>query len=705
MAVARFLVRLPPHAEAFELEEIRTWLRRRFRENEVFEIASFPSRPSGEFGITVEFPGESELPGVIFAELREAVIEIIPDAILEWIDADFSEYARPVLHEPPSTLRENTTGRPLRRYVNTLITSADTGEQVPPDRPLLLAADYAVLVSIGDYAENSLLTTEDAWWPDGLLPERGLWLRAALTQDGHKEATVRPFYLPHSGRSFACDCHADGSHTADCAPRRWVRLALRRPAAPAIVHAELVIYYEAAAIHAQQLTLPVGMSTSGGPRAHLLGRLTHTFNDLGKLAGRSASIVTAQAPSRVVVNSVGFTSSAFAISACAGDTSARNAREALYSSHFQTRRRKPRSLYAADYAKAAADFQADLRRLAKEGAALYQRLFAPQGGDTGHAMTLPHALRHEAQTRGRPPVIQVVDGQHDEHAMLWSLIYDIPLGGDVARYELCESVLQFGPGTSADPELPALCPDGQDHLDRGDVLCPFGFWGLSCVIEQPPSVGRDLETVVLQAEEELSFIVAPDVSLDPQLTAQHLQRLGKCLPERSVSSPPIETEQDLMQALSPEAMDIVYFYCHSGYEHRSVKGTVSGYLSLGHYRVEPLDVAKWARTCWPYPHWPHRHPLVVLNGCHTAEATSGTLNSFVPAFTQWAAASGVVGTEVALEQGLAGWAMELLLAALGRGASVGDAVRDLRWAMLRRGNVMGFAYTPYCLANLALRQQ
>ena len=91
------------------------------------------------------------------------------------------------------------------------------------------------------------------------------------------------------------------------------------------------------------------------------------------------------------------------------------------------------------------------------------------------------------------------------------------------------------------------------------------------------------------------------------------------------------------------------------------------YLGLTGFRIEPLDIAAWARTAWPYPHWPNRRPLILLNGCHTVEATSGTLNAFVPAFTQWAGASGVVGTEVTVEQGLAGWVAEELLTELADG--------------------------------------
>ena len=43
------------------------------------------------------------------------------------------------------------------------------------------------------------------------------------------------------------------------------------------------------------------------------------------------------------------------------------------------------------------------------------------------------------------------------------------------------------------------------------------------------------------------------------------------------------------------------------------------------------------------------------------------------------------------------------LAELAAGKTVGEAVRATRWKMFGLGNVMGFAYTPYCLANLSLR--
>jgi hypothetical protein len=209
--------------------------------------------------------------------------------------------------------------------------------------------------------------------------------------------------------------------------------------------------------------------------------------------------------------------------------------------------------------------------------------------------------------------------------------------------------------------------------------------------------------VVSTAADEVAVLVAAGASLDGPLTERHLRRLRAGLSGCRLIQPPVPTQEELATTLGPETMDGVYFYCHCGYDRRSDKAAADRFLELGSYTVEPLDVNLWARTAWPYPHWPRRRPLVVLNGCHTTEVTSGTLNSFVPAFTQWGGASGVLGTEITLEQGLAGWAMEEVLARLSNGQPIGTALHGTRWAMLRRGNLMGLAYTPYCLANLALR--
>ena len=88
---------------------------------------------------------------------------------------------------------------------------------------------------------------------------------------------------------------------------------------------------------------------------------------------------------------------------------------------------------------------------------------------------------------------------------------------------------------------------------------------------------------------------------------------------------------------------------------------------------------------------------------HTIEATTCTLNGFVPAFIHNARAAGVVGTEITVEQGFACLVGEQLLPLLAAGQGVGEALRSVRWDLLRLGNVLGLAYTPFCLANLTLR--
>ncbi|MGH3165160.1 MAG: hypothetical protein ACRDN0_04590, partial [Trebonia sp.] len=536
-----------------------------------------------------------------------------------------------------------------------------------------------------------------------VLPTGGRWLQAVLAQDGG--AVTQRFYLPADGPSFACDCTAEGAHAATCARRPWVCFDLRTSAKPGVIRAELAVYYKATAVHVQQLTLPAGAGQPGGPQARLIGRLTRSWSDLGRLAERSVSIVKVPGSAHVLVNSTDFTAGAFSITAGQARTAADNTRLTLKVSHFGTT--EDRTRYAQDHSKDKSEFLTDLLRLAEDGAALYGALFRFWNPDIRQGKTLPHLLRHEAEARGRAPLLQVVDGRPGEHGQLWSTVYDIPIPKtrNIKDYYLCPSLSEFGPGAPDDCPMPAFCPQGQEHLDQGNVLCPFGFWGLSCIIEQAPTLQGNAKKVVLDEDRDLSVVFAPDALLDGHFTSRHRRRLEQRLPERCVTQPLIRTKDELAQALAHDDMDVVYLYCHAGYERRSAHGVLETFLRLGDYEVRPDDVTTWASTTrvWPPAHWSSRHPLVILNGCHTAEREYGALNGFVPAFTDWASASGVVGTEASLHEDTAAWAMELMLAALARGSSVGGAIREVRWAMLRRGNVMGFAYTPYCLAGLTLR--
>jgi hypothetical protein len=163
--------------------------------------------------------------------------------------------------------------------------------------------------------------------------------------------------------------------------------------------------------------------------------------------------------------------------------------------------------------------------------------------------------------------------------------------------------------------------------------------------------------------------------------------------------PFLEGRSDVQAALGLDRMDVVYLYCHiiddPNWPDRQVPA-----IQLGAEQVNGKDIRGWARYSRGHP-WSRRHPLVILNGCGSAARPPGSLSNLVEAFTDGAGASGVIGTEITIEQGLGGWAMELFLSAL-RDRPVGAAIRSMRWGMLAHGNLIGLAYTPYCLAGLAI---
>jgi len=259
----------------------------------------------------------------------------------------------------------------------------------------------------------------------------------------------------------------------------------------------------------------------------------------------------------------------------------------------------------------------------------------------------------------------------------------------------------FGPADGGGRPVPEHCPVS-DHSGEEDVLCPFAFWGLSCVLEQPPSAAWDAASVVSTRDLPVSLLVATGSGLAEKITVRHLTALQSVLGD-AVTSPRVGSDQALADLLADERMDVAYLYCHGAYQQVSARAAPTVYLLYGGEKVGPLDINKWAEARWPDPHWPSRKPLVVLNGCHTAEATSGTLATFVSAFVGDAGAAGMIGTEVALEQGLASIFMEYFLTRFIGGTGVGNALRDARWHLLGVGNVMGLAYTPYCLSSLRIR--
>ena len=139
----------------------------------------------------------------------------------------------------------------------------------------------------------------------------------------------------------------------------------------------------------------------------------------------------------------------------------------------------------------------------------------------------------------------------------------------------------------------------------------------------------------------------------------------------------------------------MYFYCHGRRKATAAYSEVTPLLEIGHeHFVATGDIAAWASAegGWSEDHWTATQPIVFINGCHTVEASPAQPADFVAAF-MGVGASGVIGTEVMLDPPIASEAAENFLRALLAGSStistVGDALREMRWQLLAKGNVMG----------------
>ena len=172
-----------------------------------------------------------------------------------------------------------------------------------------------------------------------------------------------------------------------------------------------------------------------------------------------------------------------------------------------------------------------------------------------------HLIRLEARARRRPAVLCVAEPDARQ-PIPWSLIYDRWVGDDPGRYRVCESVDLMGPGATG--PIPPHCPVS-DHEDEQDILCPFGFWGLSCIVEQPPSSEQDATAVVSRSDPPRSVLVATGSKLDARITERHLAVLGDSLSD-AVLALPVDSERELSEALAEENMDVAYLYCHCEYE-------------------------------------------------------------------------------------------------------------------------------------------
>lgn len=570
------------------------------------------------------------------------------------------------------------------RFVNIYVAQAGQDQPVR-GVPITPGATYEVCCNIGPTDVRSLLDSEAAAFPEELVPDAPLELHAVLYADNQATASAT-ILLPAAGAS------------------QWVRLPLPPATEASVIRGELAIYYRESPVLVYSLTIPVGGSRGRGPEAKLLYRLSRSLTDLDKLAGRALSVLVPA--SAVYVNGLDFAPQAFSHNPNLIKQAAHATRQVLYRAHFKVESGQEKSRYTPGsgrrHQKSLPGLEDDLRNLARFGAQIYTGLFAPPAGPF-----FARRLRAEASARGRPPIAAVASLAGELLPVPWAALYDLPMLGVPGDYEPCPSIAQFGPGGSGG-EPPACCPYENEHRDyenenrdggswkwKLNQLCPWGFWGLSTIIEHPPSVeSRDLEVRAGHPGEPPTIQLGYDTDLSPGPVKQHISVLREDH-GRALLEPLVVNRSRAIEVLRANQMDILYFYCHIR-DDTTAPWQIIPAIGLGTELLTAQDINGVA-----YIAEPGYHPLVILNGCHSVEVGPGELYNFVNPFIQGFQASGLVGTETAMDQGVAGWAMELFLSRL-RTQPVGMALRSVRWEMLRSGNIMGFAYTPYCLAGLTL---
>jgi hypothetical protein len=279
-------------------------------------------------------------------------------------------------------------------------------------------------------------------------------------------------------------------------------------------------------------------------------------------------------------------------------------------------------------------------------------------------------------------------------------VYDLPLGMPEDGYTYCPLIDDWdGSSAFVDPEVDA-CPHAEEHRHLENVICPFGFWGFRYTIEEPASTNNAAAPLSINAGTPPSMVVARSLRLDATATEGHLEKLAACLP--GWKPQPADSRKEVGEYLGEAKLGLAYFYCHG----RAATATTKACIEVGEKdRIEPRQIIAWNRVAWDDvpDHWTETRPLVFLNGCHTTDLLPQTPVNFVDTFSQ-VGASGVVGTEISLVQGMASEAGEVFFGHLAGTPQmgVGEALRRTRVHFLGKGNMLGLAYTAYCHAELAL---
>lgn len=372
-----------------------------------------------------------------------------------------------------------------------------------------------------------------------------------------------------------------------------------------------------------------------------------------------------------------------------------------------------------DHGKNIDRFKEDLARMAYQGHRLMKHAMAtlPEDDETkDNEFNAVDWIVNLRKVLRKTAIIQVSRTNRANYAFPWGLLYDFRMVNpdhEKANFKYCKIVDEEWSqgkrsGTPSDHCKYENNPDYPEYNHwENNIVCPYGFWGLKHIIEQPISAqglddkARDIKSTIVSQNALLSIALTDKLEEEDLLNRQkHLKHLFSLGSVEIFPDKPARTLNDVIAMLN--APEIAYFLCHgereNGEPYLSV-GTGDGpdyWLDPGFWSTFPekFNLEKWKKN----------RPIIFINGCHTLDVRPSVVLDFLSSFKRLGA-NAVIGTEVSVLADMAMYIGDIILEKIANEDTIGDAIRDMRWNLVNRGNLLGLAYTPYGLSDLRIKRE
>ncbi len=527
--------------------------------------------------------------------------------------------------------------------------------------------------------------------------EEGYWLDAYFESVELRDLPSDPisFFLPIKGNSWFCECDHNKRHTCKKSERKpFLTIPFKTPNRTGKFKLKIAIFLKTNILQVLYITGDIKdkPTHSGKIEVSYDYQLTSNFKNIKNYKERSLAIHTSD-----VRNGYEFLVKNQKIK----EISIRSLNDGQITNAVNPIRRAMKEIYYSEKGlfgqksktihfnnknqKGKEEFIEDLKKLAWLGQRLWTVAISPQ----------KRFYDIEA-----PFIIQVARSISSTTVFPWAMIYDIPLvitEKDPLRsneFRLCKIIDEMYVNSTVLQEETTKCPFEHEHEEN--TLCPFGFWGYKYIIEQPVSGDHNKHSTIMTSVMPPNITVGFTNKTVEKLRDEHFSKIEPYSGFVSLK----DLEKQFI-----EKIEVLYFYAH-GIKEPLVEGEEENFvpaLEIGNDVVIRSDViAGWPRRKIT-DKWLENPPLVFINGCHTAEFTPDLLSNLVTSFST-AGAAGVIGTEIPINQRLANEAAEVLFEELFKEIPVGEAIRRMRLHLLKKGNLLGLAYTPYCMGNLQIKK-